>query len=149
MKSLFVTLLLLFAFVHCQSPDEIPEELKCFLRGFFKCRSGLRTVCSNFKGNNRRPVPIPKRRFDGQCPILGQEIPKVDLKAIDLPPCPCTNGTSVSSTQLYMTIQAACRDLQVAPECFGLLQSDPGCPWGCKMFQNTPECPPAKCFKFQ
>ena len=68
---------------------------KSFLKGFFKCRKNLRSVCSEFEGNNRRPVPIPKRRFEGNCPILGQTIPKVDLATISLPDCPCVDGNSV------------------------------------------------------
>ena len=92
---LFFALVTLFVLGSCQR-DEIPPELKCFLKGFFKCRTGLQSICSEFQGNNRRPVPIPKRRFNGQCPILGQNIPKVDLATLDLPPCPCDGVNGVS-----------------------------------------------------
>ena len=95
MKTTLIFLAIFVAFASGQGSEEIPPELRCFLRGFFKCRSGLQSICSEFQGNNRRPVPIPKRRFNGQCPILGTQIPKTDLKDIDLPPCPCTNGNEV------------------------------------------------------
>ena len=98
MKVAFV-LILLIVIVSGQrggGVEEIPPELKCFLKGFFKCRTMLRTICSEFQGNNRRPVPIPKRRFEGNCPILGQTIPKVDLKTVELPDCPCVDGNGVS-----------------------------------------------------
>merc|ERR1719369_1585731 len=104
MKSSFVLFLVLIGFAHCQQSSEaIPEELKCFLRGFFKCRVGLQTLCADQEGNNRRPVPIPKRRFDGECPILGQKIPKVDISNIELPPCPCSNGTGGDSVEVCFT----------------------------------------------
>ena len=94
----FLGLVLLIGFVASQSVEEIPAELKCYLKGFFKCRAGLKDVCSEFKGNNRRAVPIPKDReeFNGNCPILGQEIPKVNLTEIELPDCPCEDGNGVS-----------------------------------------------------
>ena len=95
MKVTIFCLVLFVGIVSSQSADEIPPELKCFLKGFFKCRKNLRSVCSEFEGNNRRPVPIPKRRFEGNCPILGQTIPKVDLATISLPDCPCVDGNSV------------------------------------------------------
>ena len=95
MKVTIFCLVLFVGIVSSQSADEIPPELKCFLKGFFKCRKNLRSVCSEFEGNNRRPVPIPKRRFEGNCPILGQTIPKVDLSTISLPDCPCVDGNSV------------------------------------------------------
>ena len=94
-------LLLIIGFVVSQGVEEIPPELKCYLKGFFKCRAGLKDVCSEFKGNNRRAVPIPKDRkeFNGNCPILGTPIPKVNLTEVELPDCPCMDGNGVSNSQ--------------------------------------------------
>merc|ERR1711935_1065762 len=104
MKVTIFCLVLFLGIVSSQSTDEIPPELKCFLKGFFKCRKNLRSVCSEFEGNNRRPVPIPKNRtISGDCPILGQTIPKVDLASITLPDCPCVDGNSGDSVDVCFT----------------------------------------------
>ena len=116
MKVTIFCLVLFVGIVSSQSADEIPPELKCFLKGFFKCRKNLRSVCSEFEGNNRRPVPIPKRRFEGNCPILGQTIPKVDLATISLPDCPCVDGNSVRFlyilTSLFLHISKSKKNFQ-------------------------------------
>ena len=95
MKPTYVVLFLFLGLVSSQR--EVPEQLKCFIKGFFKCKDSLRNLCSEFPDfEDRRPVPIPKNRLNGTCPILGQELPLTEIKYIDLPPCPCQEGNSVS-----------------------------------------------------
>lgn len=103
MKLVVLLVITLVGLVASQGREEIPPELRCFLKGFFKCRSGLQSICAEFKGNNRRAVPLPKRRFNGQCPILGQTIPNVNLDSVDLPPCPCVDGNQVISRLLNLS----------------------------------------------
>ena len=95
-------LLLIIGFVVSQSPEEIPPELKCYLKGLFKCRAGLKDVCSQFEGRNRIAVPIPKDRkeLNGNCTIpVGFPLPKVNLTEVELPDCPCKDGNGVSNSQ--------------------------------------------------
>ena len=95
MKPTYVVLFLFLGLVSSQR--EVPEQLKCFIKGFFKCKDSLRNLCSEFPDfEDRRPVPIPKNRLNGTCPILGQELPLTEIKYIDLPPCPCQEGNPVS-----------------------------------------------------
>ena len=95
MKPTYVVLFLFLGLVSSQR--EVPEQLKCFIKGFFKCKDSLRNLCSEFPNfEDRRPVPIPKNRLNGTCPILGQELPLTEIKYIDLPPCPCQEGNPVS-----------------------------------------------------
>ena len=96
MKPICVVLFLFLGFVYSQKPGEFPKELECFIKGFFKCGPKIKNYCAEFKGDDRRPVPIPKDRLNGQCPILGQIMPLKDIKYIDLPPCPCKDGNPVS-----------------------------------------------------
>ena len=62
------------------------------------CGAKIREVCKEFNGDDKKPIPIPKSQFGGECPILGQVIPLANSIAeanIDLPPCPCENGVGV------------------------------------------------------
>jgi len=62
MKPTF-TVILFFLFLgsaFSQGPEKVPEQLKCFIKGFFQCRKGLKDLCAEFEGDDRRPVPIPK-----------------------------------------------------------------------------------------
>ena len=107
MKPTYVVLFLFLGLVSSQR--EVPEQLKCFIKGFFKCKDSLRNLCSEFPDfEDRRPVPIPKNRLNGTCPILGQELPLTEIKYIDLPPCPCQEGNPVSKiTEGYAMKQSA------------------------------------------
>jgi len=99
-------LLLIIGFVISQSPEEIPPELKCYLKGLFKCRAGLKDVCSEFKGRNRIAVPIPKDRkeLNGNCTIpVGFPLPKVNLTEVELPDCPCVDGNGGGSIDICFT----------------------------------------------
>ena len=94
MKPTYVVLFLFLGLVSSQRA--VPEKLKCFIKGFFKCKDGLKNLCSEFPDfEDRRPVPIPKNRLNGTCPILGQELPLTEIEYIDLPPCPCQEGNPV------------------------------------------------------
>jgi len=105
MKPTFSYILAIFAIfmavTNGQKPGEIPEEVKCFLKGFFKCRDNIQKLCDGFEGEQRRPVPIPKDRVNGVCPIVGQKMELLDIKDIDFPPCPCVNGNPVNITIDY------------------------------------------------
>ena len=95
-----IVLILALVFVHAKAQGGIPEELKCFMRGLTNrsCGAKIREVCKEFNGDDKKPIPIPKSQFGGECPILGQVIPLANSIAeanIDLPPCPCENGVGV------------------------------------------------------
>ena len=97
MKCIFLIFALVFIHTNAQG---IPPELKCFMRGLTNrsCGAKIRQVCSEFKGDDKKPIPIPKSQFGGQCPMLGQVIPLASSIAeanVDLPPCPCENGVGV------------------------------------------------------
>ena len=97
-----IVLILALVFVHAKAQGGIPEELKCFMRGLTNrsCGAKIREVCKEFNGDDKKPIPIPKSQFGGECPILGQVIPLANSIAeanIDLPPCPCENGVGVKN----------------------------------------------------
>ena len=100
-----IVLILALVFVHAKAQGGIPEELKCFMRGLTNrsCGAKIREVCKEFNGDDKKPIPIPKSQFGGECPILGQVIPLANSIAeanIDLPPCPCENGVGVKISLL-------------------------------------------------
>lgn len=97
MKCIFLILALVFIHTNAQG---IPPELKCFMRGLTNrsCGAKIREVCDEYKGDDRKPIPIPKSQFGGECPIVGATIPLANSIAeanVDLPPCPCENGVGV------------------------------------------------------
>ena len=98
MKSVAIILVLVFVAVS-EAQRGIPPEIKCYIPGLLNssCQSKLRSICKEFSGDDRKPIPMPKSRFGGQCPILGQVIPlSQDLSSVDLPPCPCQGTIGVS-----------------------------------------------------
>eukprot|EP00093_Oithona_nana_P012589 12589.XXX_488291_487774_1 [CDS] Oithona nana genome sequencing. len=108
MKCIFLIFALVFIHTNAQG---IPPELKCFMRGLTNrsCGAKIRQVCSEFKGDDKKPIPIPKSQFGGQCPILGQVIPLASSIAeanVDLPPCPCENGVGSTSDEFCFTCVA-------------------------------------------